>query len=188
MNTPAHLIMGAAAFGRPGQNTVIAAALAGGFAPDLSLYLMAGVALFVMSIPAEQVFGTLYYSDTWQTVFGIDNSFVLWGIGLAIAVWAGSRWAVAFTGAALLHLIFDFPLHSHDARMHFWPVTDWKFHSPISYWEGRSGEVWSLIETGLVVVMSVWLIWRDFSLPWRLTFGALAIAQLAPFLIWRLVF
>ncbi|WP_328795072.1 hypothetical protein [Jannaschia marina] len=42
MNTPAHLIIGLAAFGKPGRPRVTAAALCGALLPDLSLYLMAG--------------------------------------------------------------------------------------------------------------------------------------------------
>lgn len=43
MNTPAHLIIGLAAFGKPGAPRVTAAALAGAMIPDLSLYLLAVV-------------------------------------------------------------------------------------------------------------------------------------------------
>ena len=187
MNTPAHMIFGAAAFARPGRSGLTAAALLGSFAPDLSLYLLAGGSILLLGIPAQQVFGTLYYSDAWQAIFAVDNSIVLWGLLLAVALWARSAWAIAFAGAAILHLLFDFPLHSHDARMHFWPLTDWKFHSPISYWEGRSGAIWGAVETMLVVGLTLWLIWRDFTLPWRLTFGAIAILQLAPALVWGLM-
>ena len=31
--------------------------------------------------------------------------------------------------------------------MHFWPITDWKFHSPVSYWDtGRGGDIVGLVE------------------------------------------
>ncbi|RVT85516.1 cobalamin biosynthesis protein CobQ [Rhodobacteraceae bacterium CCMM004] len=189
MNTPAHLIMGAAAFGRPDDRRVTWAALAGGFAPDLSLYLMVAVSTTMMGIPAERVFRVLYYSDAWQSVFAVDNSFVLWGIGLAVALWTRRRWAVALTGAALLHLAFDFPLHTHDARMHFWPLSEWKFISPISYWDGSRGGDWvGMAETGMVAVLTVWLLWRFRDPGLRAVFALLALAQLAPMLIWRLVF
>ena len=132
MNTPAHLILGAAAFGRPEARSVTWLALAGAMAPDLSLYLMAGVSIFLMDISAQRVFDVLYYSDAWQQVFAIDNSFILWGIALGVAIWKKSAGGIAFSAAALLHIALDFPLHNHDARMHFWPISDWKFISPIS--------------------------------------------------------
>jgi len=189
LNTPAHLILGAAAFGKADSRSVTWWALAGGFVPDLSLYVMAGVSLFVLGIAPNHVFGTLYYSDAWQQVFAIDNSFVLWGIALGVAIWRKTPWAIAFTAAALLHLALDFPLHNHDARMHFWPVTDWKFISPISYWEGaRGGDIVGAIEVVMVATLAVYLLrlHKDFWL--RLTFAALALMQVAPFVIWRLVF
>ncbi|MEP4197833.1 MAG: cobalamin biosynthesis protein CobQ [Aliishimia sp.] len=142
MNTPAHLLLGAAAFGRRGSGTVMIAALIGAMLPDLSLYLMAGTALFILQIAPSRVFNELYFSDAWQTVFAIDNSFVIWGVLLGGAIWSQRGWAVALCGAALLHLVFDFPLHHDDGRPHFWPVSGWVFESPLSYWDVRHGARW----------------------------------------------
>lgn len=189
MNTPAHLIMGAAAFGKPDARLVTWCAIIGGFLPDLSLYLMAGVSLFVLGIGPDRVFGELYYSDSWQQVFAIDNSFILWGLIFAIAVWRRIPWLLALSGAAFLHLVFDFPLHNHDARMHFWPISDWKFISPISYWEGSRGGDWvGMIEVTIVAILAVYLLRRFKDLWLRITFALLALLQIAPFIVWRLVF
>ncbi|WP_366140934.1 hypothetical protein [uncultured Ruegeria sp.] len=89
MNTPAHLLIGAAAFARPANGRILWAALLGSLLPDLSLYVLAGVSLFVLGIPEQVVFGQLYYSSAWQTVFAIDNSFILWGLALTIGIWRG---------------------------------------------------------------------------------------------------
>ena len=161
MNTPAHLLLGAAAFARPGTTKVLIAALFGALAPDLSLYLMAGTALFMLQIPPQIVFNELYFSDAWQTVFAIDNSFLVWGALCAIAVWRQAPWAVALTGAALLHLALDMPLHHDDGRPHFWPLTSWVFESPYSYWDRAHGAMWiAPIEAVLAVVAAAWLWWR----------------------------
>ena len=189
MNTPAHLIIGAAAFGKANQRAVTWCALVGAFLPDLSLYAMAGVSLFILGISPQRVFDELYYSDAWQQVFAIDNSFVLWGIALGIAIWRRAGWAIALCGAALLHLALDFPLHNHDARMHFWPLTDWKFISPISYWEGsRGGNIVGMIEVVAVAVLTVVLFRRIKDIWLRGVFAVLAALQIAPFIVWRLVF
>lgn len=135
MNTPAHLLIGAAAFGKENQKATTIAALLGALTPDLSLYVMVSVSIWVLNIPPGIVFNELYFSNAWQRVFAIDNSFVLWGVACGIAIWRRSAIFVAFTGAALLHLAFDFPLHTEDARMHFWPISDWVFVSPVSYWD-----------------------------------------------------
>jgi hypothetical protein len=137
MNTPAHLIFGAAAFGKPADRRVTLSALAGAMMPDVSLYLMVSWSIYVQNISPRIVFGQYYYSPEWQRVFAVDNSFVLWGMVLAMAWWARKPALIAFAGAGFLHLCFDFPLHNHDARMHFWPLSDWVFISPFSYWDNN---------------------------------------------------
>ncbi|MXQ08003.1 cobalamin biosynthesis protein CobQ [Alphaproteobacteria bacterium GH1-50] len=189
MNTPAHLLIGAAAMGRPGQARVTTAAVLGALAPDLSLYLMVSVSIWGMGIPAETVFRQLYYSDAWQAVFAVDNSFVLWGAGLLLALWRKSPVFIAFTGAALLHLAFDFPLHTHDARQHFWPLSSWVFESPVSYWDSRAhadivGPVALMISFGCLA----W-IWRQYrSLAFKAFAALLAAAELMSSGIWRFIF
>ena len=189
MNTPAHLIFGVAAFGRPDSPRVTVAALAGALTPDLSLYLLAGWALVVQGLPPQTVFGTLYYSDAWQAIFRVDNSIPLWALALAAGAWARSPVAVAFAGAGLLHLVCDFPLHHDDARAHFWPLGDWVFVSPVSYWDpAHHGRVAGTIEALVSLALAVWL-WRRFrSLAMRALIGLLAVAELLPAILFALVF
>jgi hypothetical protein len=58
---------------------------------------------------------------------------------LALAIWQRSTWVIALTGAALVHLALDFPLHRYDGGSDFWPVTWWVFESPVSYWDRHPG-------------------------------------------------
>lgn len=158
MNTPAHLLLGAAICGRPYRSTLLLAALIGALLPDLSLYLLAGVSIGVLGIPPSRVFNELYFSDAWQTVFAIDNSFVIWGLLFAFAVFRRIDWLGALTGAALLHIALDFPLHHDDGRPHFWPLSGWVFESPISYWDRRHGAMWvapieALLSAGAAVAI-----------------------------------
>lgn len=189
MNTPAHLILGVAAFGRSDVKRTTLAALLGAFAPDLSLYAMSIYSMQVLRISPQRVFDELYYSDAWQQVFAIDNSFVFWGLGLAVALWAGSRVWTAFAGAGLLHLIGDFPLHTHDARMHFWPLTTWKFESPVSYWDGSANA--DLVGAGvLVLVIAALIVIFIRYKNWWLRMGMLVLSafEVTASGIWRFVF
>jgi len=189
MNTPAHLIFGAAALARPGRRGTTAAALAGGLAPDLSLYLLAGASLAILQIPPAIVFGELYFSDAWQAVFAVDNSFLVWGALLAFAARRGNLPAMALAGAALIHVAADFALHADDARAHFWPLTDWRFASPLSYWDSAHGARWvapleGLAAGGLVVL----LVQRFRSWRWRLAWGGLLALELWAIRGWLLYF
>lgn len=188
MNTPAHLIVGLAAFGKPGHPRVTGAALAGALLPDLSLYLLAGGALG-LGVPAERVFGQLYYSDAWQAVFAVDNSVFVWGALLGVGLWLGRAWIIALAGAGLLHVALDFPLHAGDGRPHFWPLTDWVFDSPFSYWDGNHhGGLLAPLEIILSLGLVVFL-WRRFWGRWmRALIATLMLAQLSVGGVWSVVF
>lgn len=189
MNTPAHLILGAAVFARPGAPWVTIAALAGALAPDLSLYVMAGWHLFWLGTNPNIVFDVLYFSDEWMQVFAVDNSFLLWGVLLGVGLLRKSNWLIAFAGAALLHLALDFPLHHDDARPHFWPLTWWKFESPISYWDrNRFAGIVGPLEM-LLSLVCLYILWRRFhaAVP-RVILGVAALMQLAPVFIWVFIF
>ena len=189
MNTPAHLIFGLAAFGKPDAPKVTAAAIAGALIPDLSLYLLASWHLFILGTDPQVVFGQLYYSDLWQGIFRIDNSIVLWGVAFAVAAWFRSAWGIALCGAALLHLVLDLPLHHDDGRAHFWPLTGWIFESPISYWDGaRYGNIVGPIEIAVSLALCVFL-WRRFlHWPMRTLIIVLALAEAAPVFVWAVMF
>lgn len=186
MNTPAHLILGAAVFARRAEPRVTIAAYAGALLPDLSLYLLTGWALFVQRIPAATVFGTLYFSEPWQRVFAVDNSFLFWGAAFAIGRLRRSDVTVAFTGAGLLHLVADFLLHHDDARRMFWPLTTWIFRSPVSYWDPQHyGRIVAPIELVCALALCV-VLWRQLpSVRSRVTVVVLAAAEAAPALAWR---
>ena len=189
MNSPAHLIFGLAAFGKPERYAVTAAAIAGALIPDLSLYLMAGWELLIQGTDPEIVFGQMYFSESWQAVFRIDNSFVIWGLLLVAGIMARSAVLFALCGAALLHLALDFPLHNDDARAHFWPLTNWEFISPVSYWDpNHYGHIVGPVEVLLVVAASIYA-WRRFT-GWAMRglIGVLALFEAAPVIIFGLMF
>lgn len=188
MNTPAHLIFGAFAFGRPEVRYTATAAVLGALVPDLSLYLLVGVSIWAMAIPPERVFDQLYFSDGWQAVFAVDNSFLLWGAVLGLALWRGWPVLSAFASGGFLHLAFDFVLHNEDARRQFWPISDWVFRSPFSYYDRhRYGDIIGPLEVALCLIFSV-LLWRRY--PGRtaraLILGAVGL-ELLPGLIFRYI-
>lgn len=176
MNTPAHILIGWAAFGRKGPPAVASASAFGGFAPDLSLYLLAGVSINVLGISPQVVFNDLYFSAAWQAIFSVDNSFFVWGALLAFALYRKSSIGVALCGAALLHLLLDFPLHHDDGRAHFWPLSNWIYESPVSYWDrGHHANTVAPIAAAIALGCA-FLIAREKWLSWR---SAIAVALVA---------
>lgn len=180
MNTPSHMLIGAAVFGRPLVPSILVAALAGGLAPDLPMFAMVLWATRVVGVPEHEVFSTLFFSETWQSVFAIDHSFFIWGGLLGLAVWRRQIILRAFAGAGLLHALADFLTHHDDARRQFWPVSDWVFRSPVSYWDARFyGNAFGLFEVALVVTLAAFLCWR--LVRWRERLLVLVVA--APVLL-----
>ena len=180
MNTPSHMLIGAAIFARPLAPATLIAALAGGLAPDLLMFAMVLWATRVVGVPEHEVFSTLFFSETWQSVFAIDHSFFIWGGLLGLAVWRRQIILRAFAGAGLLHALADFLTHHDDARRQFWPVSDWVFRSPVSYWDARFyGNAFGLFEVALVVTLAAFLCWR--LVRWRERLLVLVVA--APVLL-----
>ncbi len=188
MNTPTHLIMAAALFAKPEQRKVTTAALLGGLIPDFSLYFMFFWHQFVLETPTNIIFRDIYFTDYWQQIFAIDNSFIIWAVLLGGALWLKNKWMIALAGAAFIHLICDFPLHVDDARAHFWPVTMWKFESPISYWDSNHhGNIVSVLEILLVCVM-LGVLWQRFeTLIPRIIIALAALVTIIPFVVFNLI-
>ena len=170
MNTPSHMLIGAAVCTRPLAPATLIAALAGGLAPDLPMFAMVLWATRVVGVPEHEVFSTLFFSETWQSVFAIDHSFFIWGGLLGLAVWCRQIILRAFAGAGLLHALADFLTHHDDARRQFWPVSDWVFRSPVSYWDARFyGDIFGVFEVALVLTLTALLCarlsrWRERAL------------------------
>ncbi len=155
------MLIAATVFARPLRPATLIASLAGGLVPDMPMFAMVMWATRVAGVPEGEVFGRLYYSDRWQAVFAIDHGLLVWGTLLVLAVWRRNPILQAFAGAGLLHVAADFLTHNDDARRQFWPVTDWVFRSPVSYWDPRFyGAEFAVFEFGLAVALAGLLCWR----------------------------
>ena len=161
MNTPTHMLIGAAFFARPLVPATLVAAMVGGFVPDLPMFVLVLWSTRVIGLPEQDVFGRLYFSDSWQAIFAVDHGLLIWGTLLIAALWLGHVLLRAFAGSGLLHAVADFATHHDDARRQFWPVSDWVYRSPVSYWDPRFyGNVFVVFEVGLVVLLALFLCWR----------------------------
>jgi hypothetical protein len=159
VNTQTHLLLAAAVLGKGRTPSQQRAILAGALLPDLSIFVLAAWATLT-GMPQAELWQVAYWSDGWQAVSAVSNSFPLWGALFAAGFFLKKPWAWLLPAAALLHLAFDLPLHAEDAHRHFWPLTDWRFISPVSYWDpARHGLIASSVEAGLGLFLCG-LLWR----------------------------
>lgn len=167
---------------------VTAAAVVGSLLPDFSLYFMFFWNRWVRGMSERQIFGTEYFSDYWQRVFSIDNSIPLWGAVLAVGLAARAPVIAVFAAAGLMHLVLDLALHHDDGRAHFWPISEWKFESPVSYWDPRHyGDIVGPVEIGICAVMLIAL-WRRFpSVVARVLILLVGLLEILPGLLFRLL-
>ena len=177
MQTPTHMLIGLAPLGRSGEARRNAAALAGALLPDLPAILLAAWALHVQGRSPSEVFGTLYWSGAWQAVMAPTHSFPVWGAAFTVAFALRNPVLVAFTASGLIHLACDFPVHVLDAHRQFWPLSDWRFQSPVSYWDpAHHGDTVGLLEAALDVGLTLWMLVRHRGAPAR---AALVLVLLA---------
>ncbi|MFT6775748.1 MAG: hypothetical protein ACJA1L_003471 [Paracoccaceae bacterium] len=184
MNTPAHLILAATLFARPGAGRRNAAVLAGATIPDISIMVMIAWQHWAVGHPLRQVFEHDYRSAFWQGVFAVDNSIPIWGALLGLALLTGRKAVALAAGAALVHLATDLPLHNEDARRHFWPLTDWMYRSPLSYWDPRHhGREVRMAEAAVMLALCWRLAMRFQSAKARALIALAALAEAIPTLI-----
>ena len=140
-------------------------------------------------ISDRAIFGELYWQPWWQITNGIAHSLLLWPIlaffclvarSKSMSVWQSQdRWTLGaiFASSASLHALIDFLCHREDAHMSFWPLTNWKFISPVSYYDSQHfGREFGLFEATLGLVMAI-ILFRQFK-HWIVR-GLLAVAMLA---------
>ncbi|MEN8161671.1 MAG: zinc dependent phospholipase C family protein [Myxococcota bacterium] len=139
MNTPAHVALNALLLGRGRFEAHWGAITAGSLLPDLPMvgfYLLERVG---RGTPEQAIWGQLYFDPGWQSFFDAFNSLPLIAVAGLFAWRAGATGALAFLLGMGLHCLADLPLHREDAHAHFWPLTSWRFLSPVSYWDPAHG-------------------------------------------------
>ncbi len=175
MNTPTHVIAAAAILARPERPKRNLMILAGALVPDVSIYIMCVWALATGQFN-DTLWSVTYWQEPWQTIGAITNSTPLALLLLGIGVWRKWPLLSVFALALLIHGVLDFPLHADDAHRHFWPVTDWRFESPISYWNREhNGGLGSLLDAAILLI-GIFILWHRFSTRWvRVALGLLTL-------------
>ncbi len=140
--------------------------LLGAVLPDLPVLAFYFVCRFILGLSDETIWKDVYYRDRWFNLFATFHSIPLTAGLCVLGVVVGTPW-VALLGASMcLHNIADLPLHAKDAHRHFFPFSNYRFKSPISYWNPTHwGRVVAAGEMMLVVAGSVYL-YPALITPW----------------------
>jgi hypothetical protein len=171
MNTPTHLVLNVAMLGRGHSGRRVWPAAIGAVFPDLPLFAFWAYQRFWVGATEQTIWSELYFRTDWQALFDAVHSIPLIAIGLVLAAALHRSGWVLFFASMLLHALCDLPLHTHDAHRHFFPFSDYRFVSPVSYWDPHAhGTAAALVELLLVGIASLIVARRTTN---RLTRGAL---------------
>ena len=68
------------------------------------------------------------------------------------------KYFVLLLASMLVHCVFDFPVHHDDGHRHFFPISQFRFQSPVSYWDpNHFGKITGLIEILFFLAGSIFL-------------------------------
>jgi len=172
-----HILMAAAVLAKPAEtgngrirNTAV---VLGAFLPDATIYVLFAWSKFA-GIPERRVWDEIYFSDIWQDWVAAGNSAPIWFAMLVIGIVALRSGVLHKLGillfftaaAALIHIVGDLPVHVDDAHRHLWPLSDFRFVSPISYWDpAHHGRQFMFIEAALGLTLCL-VLFRRFVSKW----------------------
>ncbi len=170
MNTPAHAMINLVLLAQEPGHRKTGAIVIGALIPDLVIILFYGWHLLI-GTSEEQIWSVEYFRPLWQNWIDAFNSIPLIFLAMLLAWRLQRPLLFALFASMLLHAFGDLPLHHDDGHRHFFPFSDWRFVSPVSYWDPAHHGVWaSLGEIIAVIAAGAWLYRLDRVFrPWVLS-------------------
>lgn len=161
MNTPAHAIVSLLILGNKQHPETSPALVIGALLPDAPIVVFYAFQKLWRGMDEQWIWSEGYYLPAWQAFFDVPNSLPLILIGLLAARAFGSIWLTAFFASMVVHVLGDLPLHHDDGHRHLFPFSDWRFDSPVSYWDpAHHGQIVAPIEALLVIAGGLLLMRR----------------------------
>lgn len=117
----------------------------------------------------RHMFDVLYFEHPfWIFAYNIFHAPLMLGVFFAFIKlfqnYLGKYYSILlwFILGCMLHSLFDIPLHHDDGPRIFYPLSDYQFSSPISYWDRDYHAVYIIF---LEICMSLSMIFYVFAFP-----------------------
>lgn len=186
MITPSHIIYSWALAKKTEKVSIdtkkrTAAIVLGALFPDTPTYLFFIVCGLILGYSGPTMWDNMYYNSGWAIPITLTHSFIIWPLLISISSYVGWELAKWFSLSAFFHSLVDFCVHTDDAYRHFWPVSDWKFHSPISYYNPAEYGLYVGAFDSLLVLGLLGYLYTIYTGKWRLLIlavGALYVFRL----------
>lgn len=162
VNTATHVMVASALLSRRNQNSRNRWVIAGALFPDVSIFLLYIWARFIQSTPEAMIWQQLYWQEPWQLMSAVSNSLPLAAGLLLVGRWRYRTPVVVFALALVTHFVLDFPFHADDAHRHFWPFSNWRFHSVFSYWDTAHYASTIMVVEIVLIGLAGLVLWRRF--------------------------
>ncbi|NET29162.1 hypothetical protein [Okeania sp. SIO1I7] len=158
MNTPSHAIINLALLAKPQLPQANLAIVIGGILPDIPIFIFYFWAKFIVRLPEAKIWSEAYYQPLIQNLVATFHSIPLAIILLLISYYFGWEIMQVICISLVLHSLGDLPVHNNDAHRHFFPFSNYRFISPISYWDSKHyGGIVALVEILLVFLATLWI-------------------------------
>ena len=159
MTTQSHAVLNIALLSKRDKPHLHRYGFIGAVLPDIPIFIFFVVETLLLRTPQSDLWGTRYFITPWQTFFDLFNAvpliLILLGIGYYLL---RAEKIVVLAWSLLLHCGFDFLTHHDDGHRHLFPLSDFLFESPISYWdENHYGDLVGTVEGVVTLVASIYL-------------------------------
>ena len=175
MQTPAHIAASLFIWRNETRWTDVLAVAFGAALPDITMFFFYGYQKAIGSTEQE-IWRTLYFEEHWQYSFDLFNSIPIALLLFVVFRQFKIRWAQLLVASAGLHMLCDLPVHHDDGHRHFLPLSNWRFESPVSYWDpAHYGYIFATIELTLAVSALIYVIRMGAKPTSRIAVATLAI-------------
>ncbi len=174
MTTQSHVILNIAFLSKRGKPYLHSYAFLGAVIPDIPIFIFFAVETFIFQTSQRDMWGSRYFMEAWQNFFDVFNAvpliLILLGIGYYLM---HSERVTVVAWSMLIHCAFDFLTHHDDGHHHLFPLSDFIFASPVSYWDSNyHAGIFRVVECVGILAASIYLFPR---LKTRLGRGALVV-------------